>query len=67
MLGTIDDTILIEILNALAEIMGKKYETSKEMNEKSISFDLALEELARLIHKISTYQIIPDNLIIQPK
>jgi DNA polymerase-3 subunit gamma/tau len=28
---------------------------------KSISFDLALEELARLIHKISTYQIIPDN------
>ena len=62
MLGTIDDTFLIEILNSLAENNGKKVmELSAEMNLKSISFDLALEELARLIHKISTYQIIPDN------
>ena len=35
---------------------------SKEMNQKSISFDLALEELARLIHKISIHQIIPESL-----
>ena len=63
MLGTIDDIFLISILNALAENNGEKVmELAKEMNEKSISFDLALEELARLIHKISTHQIIPDNL-----
>ena len=63
MLGTVDDTFLSSILNALAEADGVKViELSKEMDEKSISFDLALEELARLIHKISMYQIIPDNL-----
>ena len=62
MLGTIDDSFLIEILNALGEDNGKKLmELSEEMNEKNISFDLALEELARLIHKISTYQIIPNS------
>ena len=62
MLGTIDDTFLISILNALAENNGEKVmELAKEMNEKSISFDLALEELARLIHKISINQIIPNQ------
>ena len=62
MLGTIDDTFLIEIMNAIGSDDGKKMmKLSEEMNEKSISFDLALEELARLIHKISTYQIIPDS------
>ena len=62
MLGTIDDTFLIEILNAIGSDDGKKMmKLSEEMNDKSISFDLALEELARLIHKISTYQIIPDS------
>jgi len=63
MLGTIDDVFLVSILNALAENNGSKImKLSKEMNQKSISFDLALEELARLIYKISTYQIIQDSL-----
>jgi len=63
MLGTIDDFFLVSILNALVENDGSKVmKLSKEMNQKSISFDLALEELARLIHKISTYQIIKDSL-----
>ena len=63
MLGTIDNTFLTLILNALAENNGKKVmELSKEMNEKSISFELALEELARLIYTISTHQIIPENI-----
>ncbi|MFQ3368474.1 MAG: DNA polymerase-3 subunit gamma/tau [Methylophilaceae bacterium] len=63
MLGTIDDIFLVSILNAIGENNGSKVmKLSKEMNEKSISFDLALEELARLIHKISTHQIIQDNL-----
>merc|ERR1712086_550362 len=63
MLGTIDDIFLISILNALVDNNGKKVmELAKEMDEKSVSFDLALEELARLIHKISTHQIIPDIL-----
>jgi DNA polymerase-3 subunit gamma/tau len=63
MLGTIDNTFLTLILNALAENNGEKVmELSKEMNEKSISFELALEELARLIYTISTHQIIPENI-----
>ena len=63
MLGTIDDVFLVSILNALAEDNGAKVmKLSKEMNQKSISFDLALEELARLIHKISIHQIIPESL-----
>ena len=63
MLGTIDDIFLISILNALLENDGSKVmKLSKEMDQKSISFDLALEELARLIYKISTHQIIPDSL-----
>ncbi|MDC0127287.1 DNA polymerase III subunit gamma/tau [Methylophilaceae bacterium] len=63
MLGTIDDIFLVSILNALAENNGSKVmELSKEMNQKSISFDLALGELARLVHKISIHQIIPDSL-----
>ena len=63
MLGTIDDIFLVSILNALVENNGSKViELSKEMYQKSISFDLALEELARLIYKISTHQIIPDSL-----
>ena len=33
----------------------KVMKLSKEMDEKNISFDLALEELARLIHKISIH------------
>ena len=63
MLGTIDDMFLVSILDGLAENNGVKImKLSEEMNEKNISFELALEELARLIHKISTYQIIPDSL-----
>ncbi|MDA9642469.1 DNA polymerase III subunit gamma/tau [Nitrosomonadales bacterium] len=63
MLGTIDDVFLVSILNAIAEDNGAKVmKLSKEMNQKSISFDLALEELARLIHKISIHQIIPESL-----
>ena len=63
MLGTIDDTFLVSILNALVESNGSEImRLSKEMNQKSISFDLALEELARLIYKISTHQIISDSL-----
>jgi len=63
MLGTIDDIFLVSILNALVENNGSKVmKLSKEMYQKSISFDLALEELARLIYKISTHQIIPDSL-----
>ena len=62
MLGTIDNIFLVSILNALVKNNGEEMmKLSAEMNEKSISFDLALEELARLIHKISIKQIIPNS------
>ena len=62
MLGTIDDMFLTLILHAIAKNDGKKLMAlSKEMDEKSISFDLALDELTRLIHKISMYQIISET------
>ena len=62
MLGTIDDTFITLILNALAENNAEEVmKLSKEMDEKNISFELALEEFARLIHRVSTYQIISNS------
>ncbi len=62
MLGTIDNSFITSILTALAENNAQKVmQLTKEMDEKSISFELALEELARSIYKISTYQIISDS------
>lgn len=62
MLGTIDNVFLINILNALASKDGEQLVAlTHEMDQKNIAFDVALEDLAKLIYEVSTYQIIPNS------
>jgi|TARA_B110000259_G_scaffold183008_1_gene227582 DNA polymerase-3 subunit gamma/tau len=62
MLGSIDESILYKILERLSNNDGHALiEISKEMEEKNISFESALDDLSRLIYQISSYQIIPNQ------
>ena len=64
MLGTIDETYLIKILDALQNKDGKTLnEIAEEMGLRSMSFSLALQDLASLLHKIATAQIVPDSVL----
>ena len=64
MLGTIDETYLIKILDALQNKDGKTLnEIAEEMGLRSVSFSLALQDLASLLHKIATAQIVPDSVL----
>jgi len=61
MLGTLSDEILISLLNAIADQDGEKLiSLTLEMNEKNISFDSSLEELASLIYELSLAKLIPN-------
>ncbi|MDG2253212.1 MAG: DNA polymerase III subunit gamma/tau [Methylophilaceae bacterium] len=62
MLGSIDENILYTILERLSNNDGHALiQISKEMEEKNISFESALEDLSQLIYQISSYQIIPQQ------
>jgi len=64
MLGTIDETYLIKILDALQNKDGKTLnDIAQEMGLRSMSFSLALQDLASLLHKIATAQIVPDSVL----
>ncbi|MEY3352725.1 MAG: hypothetical protein RL533_1035, partial [Pseudomonadota bacterium] len=64
MLGTIDETYLIKILDALQNKDGKTLnEIAEEMGLRSMSFSLALQDLASLLHKIATAQIVPNSVL----
>ncbi|BEI42881.1 MULTISPECIES: DNA polymerase III subunit gamma/tau [unclassified Polynucleobacter] len=64
MLGTIDETYLIKILDALQNKDGKTLnDITEEMGLRSMSFSLALQDLASLLHKIATAQIVPDSVL----
>ena len=64
MLGTLDDSYLIRILDSL---MAKDGATllaiSNEMGERSMSFSLALQDLSSLIQKIAAAQIVPESVL----
>ncbi|MBL6686178.1 MAG: DNA polymerase III subunit gamma/tau [Methylophilaceae bacterium] len=61
MLGTISNEILIRLLDAIAKQDGAGLiSLTKEMNEKNISFESSLEDLARLIHELSLAKMIPN-------
>jgi DNA polymerase-3 subunit gamma/tau len=65
MLGAIDQTYLFNLIHAVIEQDGNKVlEIAKEMNERNLSFDAALNDLANLIQTISVAQAIPDALEI---
>jgi DNA polymerase-3 subunit gamma/tau len=63
MLGTIDQSYLFNLIHAITEQDGlKAFEIAKEMNERNLSFDVALNDLANLIQSISVTQAIPESL-----
>jgi DNA polymerase-3 subunit gamma/tau len=63
MLGAVDRSYLIDILNALAARDGPALIAQAErMAERNLSFDSALEELATLLHRLALAQSIPDSI-----
>jgi DNA polymerase-3 subunit gamma/tau len=64
MLGTLDDSYLIRILDSLIAKDGATLlAISNEMGERSMSFSLALQDLSRLIQKIAAAQIVPESVL----
>jgi DNA polymerase-3 subunit gamma/tau len=60
MLGAIDQSYLFNLLEALVAQDGPSLMTQAEaMDERSISFDAALQELASLLHQIALIQAVP--------
>jgi DNA polymerase-3 subunit gamma/tau len=63
MLGAIDQTYLLEILGALAAKDGPALIAAAErMEERSLSFEAALQDLGALLHKVALAQTIPEVL-----
>lgn len=64
MLGTLDDTYLIRILDALNQKNGAELvAVAEEMSLSSMSFSLALQDLASLLQKISMAQVLPQSVL----
>ena len=63
MLGTIDDEILFKIIECLIAQNGVGLnKLSREMDANNISFDGALNDLAKLFHELTVCKIVPDHL-----
>ena len=63
MLGAIDQSYLFNLIQAVIHQDGPKViEIAKQMNERNLSFDAALNDFANLIQTISVAQAIPDSL-----
>jgi DNA polymerase-3 subunit gamma/tau len=63
MLGAIDQSYLFNLVHAVINQDGRKaIEIAKQMDERNLSFDAALNDLANLIQTISVTQAIPDSL-----
>ena len=64
MLGTLDETYLIGVLNALQARDGASLVSiADEMAIKSLSFSLALQDLASLLQKIALAQTVPSAVL----
>jgi DNA polymerase III subunit gamma/tau len=64
MLGTLDDAYLIQVLDALVNKNGAALvAVAQEMGERSMSFSLALQDLASLIQKIASAQVVPESVL----
>ncbi len=63
MLGAIDQSYLFNLTHAIIDQDGSKViEIAKQMDERNLSFDAALNDLANLIQMISVAQAIPESL-----
>ena len=63
MLGAIDQSYLFELLQVLIDQDGAALlAKAKQMEQRSISFEAALGDLAQLLHQIAIAQIIPNSI-----
>lgn len=63
MLGAIDQSYLFDIINALLNQDGTALiEKAKAMEERSISFEAALNDLAKLLHQIAIAKTVPNSI-----
>ncbi len=63
MLGAIDQSYLFELLNALLANDGASLiAQAKVMEERSLSFEVALNDLAQLLHQVAMAQTVPDSV-----
>ncbi len=63
MLGAIDQSYLFDIIHALINDDGPALiEKAKEMETRSISFEAALNDLAKLFHQIAIAQAVPESI-----
>jgi len=63
MLGAIDQSYLYQLLNALLAGDGSDIiNQAKLMEERSISFEAALNDLAQLLHQIAIAQTVPESV-----
>lgn len=63
MLGAIDQSYLYQLLNALLDGDGASLiSQAKLMEERSISFEAALNDFAQLLHQIAITQTVPESV-----
>lgn len=63
MLGAIDQSYLFQLINALLTNDGASIiAQAKSMEERSLSFEVALNDLAQLLHQIAIAQTVPDSI-----
>jgi len=63
MLGAIDQSYLYQLINALLTNDGASIiAQAKSMEERSLSFEVALNDLAQLLHQIAVAQTVPDSI-----
>jgi DNA polymerase-3 subunit gamma/tau len=63
MLGTVDQSYLFSLLDALVRRDGARMlAIAHEMQARSFDFELALQDLATLLHRIALSQTLPDAL-----
>ncbi|MGY1490643.1 DNA polymerase III subunit gamma/tau [Methylobacillus pratensis] len=63
MLGAIDQAYLFDLLNALLAQDGNALlSQARAMEQRAISFDAALNDLANLLHEIAIAQAVPDSI-----
>ena len=63
MLGAIDQSYLYQLLEALLANDGTSIiAQAKSMEERSISFEAALNDLAQLLHQVAVAQTVPESI-----
>ena len=63
MLGAIDQSYLFDLLHALLDEDGVALiSKAQEMQTRSISFEAALNDLAKLLHQIAIAQLVPESI-----